>query len=228
MCSWGRASGTEERSDSLFPGNFNERNKDRKPTRKRSRLPPVAKFLIPPFYKRKFKTRAVSHRRFERWNSSPRMYPPEVRKASYNIISTLPRFTCPTQWKRNTCFMEFYTCFGRETQSGVVYVFWLFFTIGLCSATSFKRPWRELFDDVTGHRSMLKKKIKFALSRFSFPPKTGIAFPKTGIDFIAYPQSSSLTPLNVISLSNRYVRISAVCLAPLVLTWLRDGKWDEK
>jgi len=37
-------------------------------------------------------------------------------------------------------------------------VFWLFFKIGLCSATSFERSRRELSIDVAGRRPILKTK----------------------------------------------------------------------
>ena len=45
---------------------------------------------------------------------------------------------------------------GCETKTR--YVFWLFFKIGLCSATPFKRCRRELPIDVADHRSILKNK----------------------------------------------------------------------
>jgi len=38
------------------------------------------------------------------------------------------------------------------------YVFWLFFKIGLCAATSFERSWRELSIDVAEHGSILENK----------------------------------------------------------------------
>ena len=46
------------------------------------------------------------------------------------------------------------------------YVIWLLFKIGLCSAISFKRSWRELYIDVTEHRSMLKNYLKYELTPF--------------------------------------------------------------
>jgi len=58
-------------------------------------------------------------------------------------------------------------------------VFWLFFMIGICSAISFKRSRRELPIDVAEHRSTLKNNQIMHYPRFSFIPKTGIAFPKT-------------------------------------------------
>jgi len=61
------------------------------------------------------------------------------------------------------------------------YVFWLFFKKGLCSATSFERSRWELSIDVAEHRSILKNNHKTYNPRFSFTPKTGIAFPKTGV-----------------------------------------------
>jgi len=79
-------------------------------------------------------------------------------------------------------FGECYTYFGCETKAGL-YVFWLFFKIGLCSAISFKRSQRELSIDVAQHRSILKNKQNTNYPRFSFLPKTGLAFLKTGVCF---------------------------------------------
>jgi len=38
---------------------------------------------------------------------------------------------------------------------------------------------RDLLNDMTEHRPILKKKKNTYNPRFSFPPKTGIEFPKT-------------------------------------------------
>ena len=66
----------------------------------------------------------------------------------------------------------------------VWYAFWLVFEIGLCSAISFERSRRELSIDVAEHRSILKEKFQNTYyPRFSFTPKTGIAFPKTRFCF---------------------------------------------
>jgi len=59
----------------------------------------------------------------------------------------------------------------------VWYVFWLFLKIGPCSAVSLKRSRRELSINVAEHRSMLKIYRNTLYPRFSFIPKTGIAFP---------------------------------------------------
>jgi len=59
------------------------------------------------------------------------------------------------------------------------YVFCLFFKIALCSAVLFKRSRRGLSIDVAEHSSMLKKYQNTNYLRFSFIPKTGVAFPKT-------------------------------------------------
>jgi len=64
------------------------------------------------------------------------------------------------------------------------YVFWYFFKIGLCSALSFKRSPRELSIYVAEHRSMLKKYQNTRCPRFSFIPKTGEVFSKTGVLFL--------------------------------------------
>jgi len=63
------------------------------------------------------------------------------------------------------------------------YVFWLFFKIGLCSAISFGRSWRDLSIDVAEQRSKLKNYQNTQYPRFIFIPKTGTGFPKTG-DFV--------------------------------------------
>ena len=63
-------------------------------------------------------------------------------------------------------------------------VLWLFFKIVLCSAISFKRSRRELSIDVAEHRSMLETYQNTLYPRFSFTPKTGKAFPKTGDLFL--------------------------------------------
>ena len=63
------------------------------------------------------------------------------------------------------------------------HVVWLFFKKGLCSAISFKRSRRELPIDVDEHGSILKNHQNTYYPRFSVTPKTGIAFPKTGVLF---------------------------------------------
>ena len=42
---------------------------------------------------------------------------------------------------------------------------------------------RDLLNDVAEHRSILKNNENTHYLRFSFTPKTGIAFPKTGVLF---------------------------------------------
>ena len=61
------------------------------------------------------------------------------------------------------------------------YVFWLFFKIGLRLTILLKRSRQALSIDVAEHRSMLKDYQITHYPRFSFIPKTGIAFPKTGM-----------------------------------------------
>jgi len=56
------------------------------------------------------------------------------------------------------------------------YVFWLFFKLDLCSATSFERSRQELSMDVAEHESIFKNNLKTYYPRFSVTPKTGIAF----------------------------------------------------
>jgi len=55
---------------------------------------------------------------------------------------------------------------------------WSVFKIYPCSATSFKRPRWELSTDVAEHRSTLKNDQNKYNPRFSFIPRTGIAFPR--------------------------------------------------
>ena len=54
---------------------------------------------------------------------------------------------------QNTRFREFCTCFGCDTKTGV---FWLFFMIDLCSATSMESSRRGLLNDQAEHRPILK------------------------------------------------------------------------
>ena len=60
----------------------------------------------------------------------------------------------------------------------------IFFEIDLCSATSFERSQRELSIDVAQHKSSLKIYQNTYYPRFSFTPKTGTAFLKTGVLFL--------------------------------------------
>jgi len=54
----------------------------------------------------------------------------------------------------------------------------LFFKVDLRSSTSMESSRRDLLNDVAGHRSILKNDQNTYYPRFSFTPKTGIAFPK--------------------------------------------------
>ena len=84
--------------------------------------------------------------------------------------------TVKTKKKR---FGKCYTCLGRENKTGVV-----------CILVNFEdRPmFSHIIQNVSAraflrlniHRSMLKKYKNTHQPRFSFIPKTGIAFPKTG------------------------------------------------
>jgi len=76
---------------------------------------------------------------------------------------------------------------GMKLKRGC-YVYWLFFEIGICSAISLKWPRRELSIDVAGNRFILKNYQHTHYPRvcsilFSFIPKMGTAFPKTGVRF---------------------------------------------
>jgi len=68
-------------------------------------------------------------------------------------------------------------------------VFWRFFKIGICSAIPFKRSWRELYIDVAEHMSIFKNNQNTHYPRFSYIPKTGIAFPKTGFSFLLWAKT---------------------------------------
>ena len=87
-----------------------------------------------------------------------------------------------TQSKQILCLGNAMPVWGVKPKQGW-YVFWLFFKIGLCSAISLERTRRELSIDVAEHRSILKNNQNTNYPRFSFTPKTGIAFPKTSIYF---------------------------------------------
>ena len=67
---------------------------------------------------------------------------------------------------------------GVEPKRGW-FVFWLFFNIGLCSAISFKGLGESF--PLAEHRSMLNDYRSTPYLCFSFMPKTGIAFHKTGV-----------------------------------------------
>jgi len=62
-------------------------------------------------------------------------------------------------------------------------VFWSFFKIDICSATSFKRSRRELSIDMAEHRFILENNQYTHYPRFSFIPKTGVAFSNTEVCF---------------------------------------------
>jgi len=59
-----------------------------------------------------------------------------------------------------------------------------FFKTGLRSAVSVKRSRRELSIDVAEHKSVSKNGQNKYYPRFSFMPKTGIAFRKMGVLFL--------------------------------------------
>ena len=79
--------------------------------------------------------------------------------------------------KRNPVLGNAVPVLGVKPKRGLC-VFWGFFKIDLCSAISFKRSRRELSIDVAEHRSILKNSQYTHNPRFSFIPKTGIAFPE--------------------------------------------------
>ena len=62
-------------------------------------------------------------------------------------------------------------------------MFWLFFKVDLCSATSLKRSRRELSIDVADHGSTLKNNQNKYYPCFIFTPKTVMASPKTDVLF---------------------------------------------
>jgi len=68
-------------------------------------------------------------------------------------------------------------------------VFWSFFKIGLCSATSMESFRRDPLNDGAEHRPILKNYQNTYYPRFSFLPKTGEAFLKTGALFSLCRQS---------------------------------------
>ena len=76
------------------------------------------------------------------------------------------------------------------------YAFWWFFKISLRSAISFERSRRELSIGVAEHRSTLKSYQNTHYPRFRFIPKTGIAFPYTGVCFHCAWLGLELVPKN--------------------------------
>jgi len=94
------------------------------------------------------------------------------------VVFNLP---LPNQAWLKPRFRECYTGFRCETIKRGWYVFWLFFKIGVYSAISFKR--RGLSIDVAEHRSTMKNYPNTHYPRYSFMPKAGIEYPKTGVCF---------------------------------------------
>jgi len=72
---------------------------------------------------------------------------------------------------------------GMKLKQGQ-YVFWSFFKIDLCSATSMESSRQDLLNDMAEQRSILKTNQNTYYPRFSFTPKTCVSFPKTGVSFL--------------------------------------------
>ena len=92
-----------------------------------------------------------------------------------------------SQQKQNSCFRESIPVLRVNLKRGY-FEFWLFFKIGLCLSIPFKRPRQELSMDAAELRSMLKNIQSTGMyhPHFSFTPKTGISFPKTGVSFLLW------------------------------------------
>jgi len=63
------------------------------------------------------------------------------------------------------------------------YVFWLFFNIDQCSATSLESSRRDLLNDMAERLPIWKKKGRTIPVLVSHTHKTALAFPKTGFCF---------------------------------------------
>jgi len=102
-------------------------------------------------------------------------------KESIYVKKLTPHFELSRrfQQKQNPVLRNAIPVFGVKPKRGW-YVFGSFFKVDLCSAISFKRSWRERSIDVAEHRTVSKSYRNTHYPRFSFIPKTGIAFPKTG------------------------------------------------
>ena len=92
----------------------------------------------------------------------------------------MPRAAHNKKNYKKTCFRGCYICFGRvvKPKRGVVGILVVFQDRGLCTAITFKSSWRELSNDVTEHRSMLKKYQNPHYFRFSFLHETGVIHSK--------------------------------------------------
>jgi len=90
-------------------------------------------------------------------------------------------------------FGECYTRFGCETKTGVLNLLVTFQDRPLLSHITFKRSRRELSIDVAEHRSVSNNYQNTLYPRFSFIPKTGLAFPKRGFCFYCDNESMKTT-----------------------------------
>jgi len=134
-------------------------------------------------------------------------------------------------------------------------VFWYFFILDLCSATSMKSSRWDLLNYMAEHRPILKNHQNACHPRFGFTPKTGIAFPKTGVLFLLcicqcsfiyyvintclYATLLALTPSFHIFTPNCYPQgpvylytfqvqnIKQPCLRCTIIPFVCESKWVE-
>jgi len=85
-----------------------------------------------------------------------RIYNP-LKMITKNAVITKYRTENSSQQKQNTRFGKFYPPLDVKLKQGQ-HVFWLFFKINLCPATSMESSHLDLLNDVTEHRSILKNK----------------------------------------------------------------------
>jgi len=90
-------------------------------------------------------------------------------------------------------------------------VFWLFFKIDLRSTTSMESSRRDLLNDLAEHRFILKNYQNAYYFRFSFTPKTGIAFLKMSVLFLLWLKAI----LDRVSPSAPSRLIRSTCRTPL-------------
>ena len=80
-----------------------------------------------------------------------------TRHRIYTLVNLTLNLTRLCTVKTSSVLGNAIPAFGRETETGV-FVVWLFFRLGLCSAISFKRSRLGLFTKVAEHRSFWKNK----------------------------------------------------------------------
>jgi len=103
----------------------------------------------------------------------------------------------------------------------------LFFKIHLCSTTSMESSRRDLLNDVAEHMSILKNDQNTHYPRFSFTPKTGIAFPLTVVLFLLrrFPNPTCVSLMYSILVCVSLIIVSHLFSLQFLQTMLRRVLW---